>query len=321
MRNGAERVRERRKVDAKELRRRALSLCLILLVGMMSVGCGDGVSTGSLSDADRLLLSRLADADASVRSEAIHAIPPGTEISGEVYSAIVGRLRDDSVDVRVAAACALWRLNTRVDDRGLEGLGACLSHPSARVRSAALEAIGRVEGVPTGAAAHLKRLAGDPHPIVRAEVARAVQGDRLLWPEGCAIVQSLLEDQDRGVREAAARALGRALANSNAAVDPLASALEREDDARVALSQSEAIWRISGSVDELLRRALEGSMSADVGLRRISVLALREVTATCKALPHQRLKERLMALGDDADCQVRDDARVALLQLERLGDQ
>ena len=118
-------------------------------------------------------------------------------------------LASDVPDIRLLGAVAF---EGGTDGPWVDALVPLLDDPNGLTRIRAAELISRVR--PDSAAATLAGAAGDPNPVVRADVARAMKESGLLEPhrteEHLPLLRQLLRDPDPAVRLPAAASILRA---------------------------------------------------------------------------------------------------------------
>ncbi len=120
-----------------------------------------------------------------------------------VVNALIGRLKDDDADVRVAAAQSLGKLE---DPRAVPGLIGALRDPEAKVRAAAAESLGQFDD--PRAITGLTALLADTNVEVRKHALDALSE----FEDGVPVpaLTRLLDDRDADIRHSAAHALGHA---------------------------------------------------------------------------------------------------------------
>jgi HEAT repeat protein len=186
----------------------------------------------------------------------------------------------------------------------IDGLVPLLSHPEARVRGAAAEALGRSPG---GGDRLARELGGG---AVRPEVVRAAGA---LGRTACAALTPLLHDADAAIRAAAAQALGRC-ADPGVAHD-IAEVAAGEQDPGVCRALYRALGRIGGEAAvEVLIEALDDADRET----RLTVIEALGSTGSRHAIPYLgrmltgSAAETLAAIGALGD--VRDPEAVALIE-------
>ena len=211
----------------------------------------DVEDTGSPADAESTPAQRTAGAR-------------GTRDSAVVV-ALIARLKDESTDVRRAAAEALGKLE---DPRAVPALISALSDDAARVRAAAAGALGNFHD--PRAVNRLSALLGDPEREVRKNALESLSQYESGVPASA--ILPLTRDADAELRHAAAHALGRV---GDRGAGAALAALVRDPSPEVRAAAIEAIAELhdAGHASAILPALGDGS--ADV--RRQALEALEEL--------------------------------------------
>ncbi len=219
-----------------------------------------------------------------------------TEKDIEPISNYIGNVNADPDAIRFLT----WILRGEKAEAAVEPLLARLEDAKARVRQAAVQALGRI-GSQRAVEPLVARL-HDPEEGMRRTAAEAlgrIGGERAVEP-----LLARLEDPEEGMRRTAAEALGRI--GGERAVEPLLARLEHPQ-AEVRQAAAEALGRIGERAVEPLLARLE---DPEEGVRQAAVQALGRIGS-------QRAVEPLLARLEDKNEEVRREGLHALsLQLE-----
>jgi HEAT repeat protein/beta-lactamase regulating signal transducer with metallopeptidase domain len=239
----------------------------------------------------------------SVTGSAVRAADPGQDASAQerrpvgsrttrdstVVAALIGRLKDESAEVRQAAAGALGKLE---DPRAVPALINALSDDAARVRAAAAGALGTFHD--PRAVNRLSALLGDPDREVRKNALEALSEYESGVPAGAIV--PLTRDADAELRHVAAHALGRL---SDRSAGPALAALVRDPSPEVRAAAIEAIGELHDVTHASAILPALGDGSAEV--RRQALDALEELRTP---IP----EATLLALLSDPSSEVRGAA-------------
>jgi len=224
------------------------------------------------------LLKALEDPDQRVREAAALGLSEARSRGDAVAHALVERLQDPDRSVREAATLALWRMGDGVAPRlrkVLEGgnVEACAAAARALAALGEPEADALLEALRTGAPAARRA----------AALALASRLGQQRSPELTGALLGALSAADAGVREAAARALGRLQVEESEAANALLGAL-KDPSAAVRAAAAGAVAssrRPADSAADELERLLQ---DADPRVRRTAVSSLGELGRSPHAL-------------------------------------
>jgi HEAT repeat protein/beta-lactamase regulating signal transducer with metallopeptidase domain len=242
------------------------------------------------------LISRLKDESAEVRRAAANAL--GKLEDSRAVPALIAALSDDAARVRAAAADALGNFH---DPRAVNRLSALLGDPDREVRKNALEALSEYEaGVPASAILPLTR---DPDAELRHAAAHAL--GKLNDRGAGSALAPLVRDPSPGVRSAAIESLARLHDAAHASVILPALGDSHADVRRQAI---EALEEMRSPIPEATLLALLRDPSADVRAAAADLAGERSVIAAVPSLrrllddPNDEVREQAVsALGDIAD--------------------
>ncbi|MBW8771559.1 MAG: HEAT repeat domain-containing protein [Gemmatimonadetes bacterium] len=240
------------------------------------------------------LVGRLKDEDADVRVAAAESL--GKLEDSRAVPGLVAALSDREAKVRAAAAASLAKFT---DPRALNGLAALLADPETDVRKQALDALTEYEtGVPT---ASIVRLLSDPDADLRHDAAHAIGhfGDR----SAASALVPLLRDPSPDVRQAAIESLTELHDVSHASA--ILSALG-DANADVRHQAVSAISELKVPLPDATLLTMLRDPNADV---RVQAAELAGERSSVAAIPSLR---RMM---DDEDQDVRENAISALANI------
>ena len=230
-----------------------------------------------------------SDAESESSSEDDRAAVPRTTRDSAVIAALIARLKDESAEVRRAAADALGKLD---DARAVPALIEALSDDVARVRSAAAEALGSFHD--PRAVSRLSALLADPDREVRKNALEALSEYESGVPANA--VLPLTRDADAELRHAAAYALGKI--NDRSAGSALVTLVrDPSPEVRAAAIESLAELHDAAHASAILPALGDGS----VEVRRQALEALDELRAPIG-------EATLLALLRDRDADIREKA-------------
>ena len=270
------------------------------------------------------LIARLKDESAEVRRAAADAL--GKFEDTRAVPALVSALADRNSEVRAAAAGALGNLK---DPRAIRGLTSLLSDASADVRKRALDALSEYDsGVK---ADDIVPLLKDADADLRHSAAHALGqlGDR----SAGAALAPLVRDPSHEVRAAAIESIAQLHDTAHRAIISFGTA---DADANVRRQALEAIDELGSPLPEVMLLALLRDRDADVREKAAEIAGDRSVLAAIPSLrqllddPHEDVREEAVsALGniahDDATGALRaalnsKDAKVRRAAAEALGE-
>lgn len=229
-------------------------------------------------------------------AEASAAGMHATAADTAVVRALIARLRDESPEVRQAAADALGRIG---DPLAIPALVAALDDPEAEVRASALDALSQFEhGVP---AAPIRGLLSSGDPELRARAA-SILGD-LRDRSSAGTIGQLVRDPDLDVRREALHALAQIRDPGSV---PAVSAALQDRDADVRRHAVEAMNELGGTISGETLAALLQDASADVRQEAVRHTSERRVVS---------MVPQLIRLLDDRSPEVREEAAEALTEL------
>jgi HEAT repeat protein/beta-lactamase regulating signal transducer with metallopeptidase domain len=255
---------------------------------------------------------------------------PAAQGRDRAVPALLGVVRDENVNVRLAAVQALGQLS---DPRAIDALGEALRTDSdARVREAAASALGEIDS-PRAVSALISALGSERVTAVRAKIAwalgeiedpRAVEAlgaairdgaaevrQQVVWalgeiesPSAVPMLITALRDSDTETRKQAAWALGE-IASADAVT--ALSAATKDADAEV---RGQAVWALGEIEDVAALPALTAALGdAEVEVRRQAVEAIG-------SLELRSAPPGLIAALRDRDPEVQQAAAEALGSLE-----
>jgi HEAT repeat protein/beta-lactamase regulating signal transducer with metallopeptidase domain len=244
------------------------------------------------------LIARLKDESVEVRRAAANAL--GQLEDALAVPALIGALSDDAARVRAAAADALGAFH---DPRAVNRLSALLADPDREVRKNALEALSEYEsGVSANALLPLTR---DPDAELRHAAAHAL--GKLNDRSASSALASLVRDPSPEVRAAAVESLAELHDAAQASVILPTLGDSHADVRRQAL---EALEELRSPIPEATLLALLRDPDADVRATAADVAGERSVIAAIPAL------RRLL---DDPNDDVREEAVSALADIAHEG--
>ena len=281
-----------------------------------------------------------AETDTESSADEDRALGSRSNPDSAVVVALIARLKDESAEVRQAAANALGQLE---DPRAVPALISALSDEAARVRAAAADALGNFHD--PRAVNRLSALLADPDREVRKNALEALSEYESGVPASA--VLPLTRDSDTELRHAAAHALGKMKDRSaGSALAPLvrdpspevrAAAIESLAELRDVAHASVILPALGDSHAEVRREALEALEELRAPVPEATLLALlrdpnaevraaaadlageRSMIGTIPSLrrllddPHQDVREEAVsALGDIAHNDATDALRAAL---------
>ena len=283
------------------------------------------------SPSDRQVSTATRDAEMDAETESSQSIvapaPTPTTRDSAVVAALIARLKDESAEVRRAAANALGKLE---DARAVPALISALSDDEARVRAAAAGALGNFHD--PRAVTRLSALLADPDREVRKHALEALSE----YESGITAnaIMPLTRDPDTELRHAAAHALGKVKDRSAGSVlvtlvrDPAhevrAAAIEALGELRDASHAAAILPALGDSHADVRRQALDALEELRSPIPDATLLTLlRDPSADVRAGAADLAGERsviaaipsLRRLLDDPNDDVREEAVSALADI------
>lgn len=267
------------------------SLKALALFGPLAAEAGpDAIRI--LRDANAPIILRLTSTETLGRigatsSDGIEALIEGG--AGKLETANAA----DELELRIAC---LEALQLAGPPSAVPMLIAACSDPAERIRHAAAATLGFLGARGEPAAEVLGSLVVfDETPVVRETAARALAklGDR-----GIAILQKLLQNEDRDVLVYALDGAGRTV-NRRREIAPALKPLFESHDEVVAVRAMNAWWLVTREVEPILNRLVERIASDDREVRKVAADTLRVMGTAAR--PARRQLEQMAAKGSDEE--------------------
>ena len=248
----------------------------------------------------------------------------GAQPSSEVAS-LINQLRNESADVRRAAARALGQMGSAAKD-AVPHLVELLKDTHAYVRRDATRSLGWMHSAAKDAVPHLVELLEDPDPGVRKAAADALGQIGSVAKDAVPKLLELLKDPGGGVRWAAADALGQMGSAAKDAVPHLVELL-KDPDEDVRMAAARALGQIGAEEKDVVPHLIELLKDPNVGFRWAFADALATISEGLSdknkpdVVARQALQETRQILnrtGTDREVRVRIKRAIDHLQaLER----
>ena len=228
-------------------------------------------------DAIDALIVALDDSVALVQSAAVAALAGTGLRSARAIPALVRTLHDSAhARAREGAAMVLGDLGRRAPDEVARELTVSLSDPVARVRVAAVTAVGRIGAQARDALPLLARRANDTDVNVRIALAGATTDIDASSPKAANILLQLLGDSYDTVRAVAAAGLGNYTEASEREVSALTGAL-RDPQPMVRIAAASALGRLGTKATTATTALRAAVVDPDARVRAQASAAIRSI--------------------------------------------
>lgn len=221
---------------------------------------------------------------------------------------LVSALREPYPSVRRYAALRLGQFGSG-DAEAIAGLAEALADPESSVRRQALQAL-QLIAAPKELFTSLESALASDDADTKSEVKRALLELHLDDPCIVPVLISLLSDNEREVRRAAAGSLSRQSSSANAIVPALAKALE-DDDILVRTAAAKALGEKNDLADDAIPPLITALRDCDLDVRIYAAEALGNIR-----IQSQEAIDALTVALQDEYPDVKVEAAGALLEID-----